>query len=334
MVRIFCASVLLGLVAAGGMAQGDAAGYLQRVSLALGELKMIREDQSYSTEGISNIKQMLPRHESLETDYGAMNVDNAWLHGMLDSYRSETGKRERTQKLEEVTERLRALESHLKRRDASKAEGADVREQMKSILSRPEYKEKPESPITALIKKAKKKIIELIQEIVRRISARVGGSTTAGWILKGLVVAAISGAVFLIVRVGFRKRPGRKPRAKVTVLGEEIDAGTTPADLSSAAFSAARAGDFRTAIRKLYIASLYEFSERGILELEPNATNHDYLNRVSRFAALVAPMRYMTDRFDYVWYGMYPSSSDEFSGYLDQYRNLVAQVRSLPGQSA
>ena len=295
---------------------------------------MIRQDDGYRSEGVANIKQMLPRQESLEVDGSTIRVDNGWLHELLDSYVSENGKRERVQKLDQLTERLKALESHLKRRDAAADQDGNPRDQLKSILSRAEYREKSEGPVNALIKKVRNKLIELLREIYEGIRSRVGGSTTAGWILKGLVVIAISGAVFLIVKAGFRRRVKKKSRAKVTVLGEEIEEGATPAELTAAAFSAARTGDFRTAIRKLYIALLYELGERGIVELEPNTTNHEYLTRVAQVSALAAPMVYLTDRFDYFWYGMYPSSSDDFSNYLDRYREAVARVRGTPGQPA
>ena len=86
-----------------------------------------------------------------------------------------------------------------------------------------------------------------------------------------------------------------------------------------------RPGDFRGAVRKLYISLLYELSERNLIELEPNTTNHEYLAKVSRFQPLVAPMRYLTDRFDYFWYGMFPSSAEDFSTFQARYNEAMDQ---------
>ena len=95
------------------------------------------------------------------------------------------------------------------------------------------------------------------------------------------------------------------------------------------ALAAARAGDFRTAVRKLYVSLLYELGERGLIELEDSATNYEYLKKVSRFNVLVPPMRYLTDRFDYVWYGMFPSTEEEFAAYFSRYQEAMESARTL-----
>ena len=116
------------------------------------------------------------------------------------------------------------------------------------------------------------------------------------------------------------------------MLGEEIDEDMRPSDFADAAIAAARAGDFRTGIRKLYIALLYELSERQLIELDANATNREYLSKVSRFSTLLPAMGYLTDRFDYFWYGMFPSSEQDFSSYLASYREALKQAQTISQQ--
>src|SRR4029078_9574560 len=118
------------------------------------------------------------------------------------------------------------------------------------------------------------------------------------------------------------------------VLGEEISADGTSRELAEAGFAAARAGDFRTAVRKLYVSLLYEMNERNLIELDESATNHEYLRKVSRFGVLAAPMAYLTDRFDHVWYGMFPSSTEEFAVYRSRYEEAMESTRSLSEQAA
>ena len=74
--------------------------------------------------------------------------------------------------------------------------------------------------------------------------------------------------------------------------------------------------------------------ERNLIELEESATNHEYLSKVSRFSRLVGPMRYLTDRFDYVWYGMFPSSEEDFAAYLASYLEAMEGARTLSAQPA
>jgi hypothetical protein len=116
------------------------------------------------------------------------------------------------------------------------------------------------------------------------------------------------------------------------VLGEEIDAGTTPKVLVDAALAAAKSGDFRLAIRKLYVSLLYDLADRGLIELEDSATNRDYLARASSHRPLVQPMRFLTDRFDHVWYGMYPTSEEDFSNCMEHYRQAIQSATALAEQ--
>ena len=136
------------------------------------------------------------------------------------------------------------------------------------------------------------------------------------------------------MRVVRQIKPRKKRARKRTILGEELDAATTPRDLADAAMAAARAGDFRTAIRKLYISLLYDLAERNVIELEDSATNHEYLARLSRFNSLTAPVGYLTDRFDYCWYGMTASSEEEFSTCLARYKEAMERAQSLGPQPA
>ena len=79
---------------------------------------------------------------------------------------------------------------------------------------------------------------------------------------------------------------------------------------------------------------LYELSERNVIELEDSATNHEYLKMVVRFNALAGPMRYMTDRFDNVWYGMFSASEEEFAAYLTRYEEAMERARTMGEQAA
>jgi hypothetical protein len=75
-------------------------------------------------------------------------------------------------------------------------------------------------------------------------------------------------------------------------------------------------------------------SERNLIELEESATNHEYLRKASGLSGLAVPMRYLTDRFDYVWYGMFPSSEDDFAAYFVRYQEAMERARLLGEQAA
>jgi hypothetical protein len=244
------------------------------------------------------------------------------------------GEKERESEiLEEAIDYLQALDRHLidaeenSREDLKKVE---LQERLRVILSDDKYREKRDGPLTALIKKVQNKIKEILSKIFEKISnALYGASLQAGWFFKALVGIAIGAALFLIIRMILKYKRPSKGKKKRTILGEEIEEDAQPSELADAALAAAKAGDFRTGIRKLYIAFLYELSEKGLIELEANATNWEYLTKVSGFSTLIQPMRFLTDRFDYVWYGMFPSSAEDFSAFLAKYREAVSNARAL-----
>lgn len=322
------------LLASPVFGSGDLDDYARRVTLASNEIERIKTQPEYAKDGVDRIKSLLPVSEKIEADDQTVVADNAWLHQLLDKYENLPRSEERLASVEETGNRLRALEDQLERRrseDVSAVEaGGAQREKLREILARSEFNEKGKDPIAELIKKVRRYILELIQDIWNRISGgQFGKSSEVGMVFRVAVILLLAGTLWLVVRMALRIRPVRKVKEKVTVLGEEIDAETTSGDLASAALAAASAGDFRTGVRKLYIALLYELSERGLIELEPQATNREYLRKVSRFNPLAGPMAYLTERFEYFWYGMFPSSNDDFSDYLRRYREAVASARTL-----
>jgi hypothetical protein len=324
--------LLTGLAAAGSALGADLADYRERVWRALEEVDLIKEDLQYGEEGAEYIKASLPLEETVQVDSQNIQVNNLWVHVLVDSFLSGGTPEQRLKKLAELESKLGALDAHLQRTSAEPS--SDPRGRLENILSRPEYKEKEESPIAKLSKAIRRKLIEILTELMQRIFAGVGGTATGSWILKGLMLAAGLTCAYLVARMVMRRRRPKRPREPVSVLGEEIAADVTPASLASAAMAAAGAGEFRTAIRKLYVALLYELSERRLIDIEPDATNRDYLSKLVAFASLAPSMVYLTEKFDYFWYGMYPSSRDDFSSYLEKYREAVASARSLTAQPA
>lgn len=311
--------------------------YENRVARAAEQVERIRTDAAYVEEGIESIKTLLPRAEQVEVKGRTVDVNNTWLHVKLDAYLVEQDNLQKRSMLDEVAGYLRSLDQHLiAAEDISKEalRKAELQERLREILADDKYREKRDGPLTALIKKVKQKISEILVKIRDKIfGALYGAGVEAGWLFKTLVGIAIGAALLLIVRMILKNRGPQKKKKKRTVLGEEIEEDAQPSDLADAAMAAARAGDFRLGVRKLYIAFLYELSEKGLIELEANATNWEYLTKVSRFSTLAQPMRYLTDRFDYFWYGMFPSSATDFESFLSKYKEAVSHAKAINEQT-
>ena len=69
--------------------------------------------------------------------------------------------------------------------------------------------------------------------------------------------------------------------------------------------NAIKTGNYRLAIRYLYLQTLARLSERKLIEINSNKTNYEYVNdvRKHKFANEFASL---TLKYEYVWYGEYP----------------------------
>lgn len=221
---------------------------------------------------------------------------------------------------------------------ASATATEDPRVKVREILNRSQFQPKRENPISTFLKEIWNKIAQVFNDIFqalsRLLSKLLGGGGGGNWLAWIIIFAAIAAALFAVYRIVQRREPRRKRAKKRVVLGEEVDADATARDLADRAMAAAKRGDFRGAMRGLYIALLYEMAERKLIELDDSATNREYLKRVSSFNQLAPAMRYLTDRFDYFWYGMFPSTEADFSTYLARYKEAAAQVEMLGREAA
>ena len=83
------------------------------------------------------------------------------------------------------------------------------------------------------------------------------------------------------------------------------------------------AGDYRTAVRYLYLSSLLLLDERGLLRYNRSQTNREYLRSVAHLPKFAAILREVIDVFDRVWYGY--QTLDEAT--YTQYAARVAELR-------
>jgi hypothetical protein len=341
MPKLIASSVIISLTAAAASGAANLLDYQKRVFRAAEQIERIKSDSEYASEGISYIKKLLPKSEQVEIEGMALKADNTWLHLLLDSYSSERDAQLKRAKLDEVAGRLRALDQHLRSRlDYASLQSRSnqinaERERLRQILARPEFQPKDKSPIAVFIKKLRRRVADALRDLWDQIFGRLYlASSEASWLIKSLVLAILIITLIFSIRLLATIRRSEKHSEKRIVLGEHVETDTRPHDLAESAMAAARAGDFRTAIRRLYIALLCELSERGLITLEMNATNRDYLAMVAQFALLATPMRYLTEKFDHFWYGMFPSTEDDFQQYLSRYLEAAELARKLSSQSA
>lgn len=84
-------------------------------------------------------------------------------------------------------------------------------------------------------------------------------------------------------------------------------------------------GDYRTAVRYLYLSALLLLEERGLIRYDRSQTNREYLRSVAHRPDLARVLRDVIDVFDRVWYGFQPLGREEYETYVAQVETLKQQ---------
>ena len=85
------------------------------------------------------------------------------------------------------------------------------------------------------------------------------------------------------------------------------------------------AGDYRNAVRYLYLASLLRLDERGLLRYDRSRTNREYLRSIDEKPELASNLKDVIDVFDEVWYGYQPLDKSSYEHFVDRVSDLQDQ---------
>lgn len=81
-------------------------------------------------------------------------------------------------------------------------------------------------------------------------------------------------------------------------------------------------GDYRSAIRYLYLSSLLVLDEQGLLRYDRSRTNREYLRSLSSKPELAKPLSDVIDVFDRVWYGYESVDEQTYQSYVGHVEKL------------
>jgi hypothetical protein len=146
-----------------------------------------------------------------------------------------------------------------------------------------------------------------------------GSLSPLGWtmlvigllLVLALVVYAIRGVRQSLVR-------DAKARAEAALEEEHI----TASEALDRAQSQAQTGDYRTAVRYLYLSSLLWLDERKLLRYDRSLTNREYLDQVRGDPGLSEQLAPVVGTFERVWYGQRPIAEQDFLAYEAQIQEL------------
>lgn len=138
------------------------------------------------------------------------------------------------------------------------------------------------------------------------------------WMIAGIGLLLLLGMLIYLLR-GLR---GSWTREAQINDADDPEAHLTANTALQQATILARGGDYRTAVRYLYLSSLLWLDERGMLRYDRTLTNREYLERLSDNAELRLWLVPIVDTFDRVWYGHMALDADSFAAYQQQVDGL------------
>ncbi len=162
------------------------------------------------------------------------------------------------------------------------------------------------------------------QQLVILSSSKVY-STILDYLYYGLMIAAL----LLIIR-GLIKSDrrgllfGRVKTNEIKIVENDEDINNINFDeLISVAIDNKQ---YRLAIRYLFLKSLKLLSEKGLVELRNNKTNHQYISEIKNHQ-ISEVFRNTTSRFEWIWYGDFPVNEDIMKSSQNDFNKLFVLLK-------
>jgi hypothetical protein len=148
---------------------------------------------------------------------------------------------------------------------------------------------------------------------------------TATAIYEGRTLFKIAGALLFALALFFIARSlshNLVREAQLAAEGNESDETLTSKSAFKRAETLSMQGDYRNAIRYLYLSSLLVLDEQGLMRYDRSRTNREYLRSVSSKPELEKPLHDVIDVFDRVWYGFEGVDEQTYQSYVERVDDL------------
>jgi hypothetical protein len=83
---------------------------------------------------------------------------------------------------------------------------------------------------------------------------------------------------------------------------------------------------YKLAVRYLFLKSLKLLSEKGMIELRNNKTNHQYLSEIKN-NQIAEVFRTTTSRFEWIWYGDFPVNEEIVKSSQNDFEKLFVLIK-------
>jgi hypothetical protein len=229
-------------------------------------------------------------------------VDHSWFVAVLRSDEPD---------LAAVSARLAALSRELEAWPIRQP-APDAFEKLTAILARPEFQSQPRVDLSPLLERLSE-LLDFLPDL-----------SAVPWLGSLLLIGTV--VVLAGIVAYFAAGLWGSFAAQAEVDEEGAEAGRLSASQAlDRSREMAKAGDYRTAVRLLYLSTLLMLEERNLLRYDRTLTNREYLRQVAANSSLEGALRPVVDTFDEVWYGQVEPDSVRYEAYAHQ----VDQVREV-----
>ena len=290
--------------------------------------------EKIEAEVFKEAAEFLAKIDTVEVEGKSVPVDNEWLAKKISAYKNaEKGSDRKRSILLEIYERLLAIETKLTELENSTAKPTKDANKRKiaEILRREEY-QKPTGNEESLVQGLIRRFLEWLRGLAPEATPQPASNTgfprlayVLQILLYGLVIAALAFLLYKFAPLIFERlaRNKQSKREARIVLGERLSPAETPHTLFSEAERLAREGNLKAAIRKGYIALLFELSERKVLGLAKHKTNRDYLREVTKKTELHKDMTGLTQNYERHWYGFDTVDEGDWEEFRSGYERAI-----------
>lgn len=239
-------------------------------------------------------------------DGSTATVDNSWLRDALKASEPD---------LPPIASRLGALIDALAL--PTSPTPPDAQERLKTILSRPPFVG-ADAPQDSLLGRILDWLFRQLARLFRPISdASSGSANVIGWLVAGL------GALLLIGGLAYVLLWTRRNLASdVRTTSDDPETRLTSNSAIQQASEMARGGDYRIAVRYMYLSALLWLDERDMLRYDRALTNREYLEHLGDNPELRGRLLPIVETFDRVWYGYASLDAQSFEAYRQQVEAL------------
>lgn len=256
----------------------------------------------------------LPSHKKIIFDDRQLTIDSSWFWEALDKIKREEDGNRRKQLIEELKEGLVTLESEI---GDEAREWVNPKPYLLKILNGMELQRQLRrlcaSPYLLLLI-----ILRWLKELLREWGL-LKIALYSLYLFIPLIMAGI--VVYILKKVKFRTAK----RIEEEIPTEVAKGSKDPNQLRGMAEDYATKGDYRMAIRYLYLTLLLWLDKIGIIDYDSTKTNGEYLRAIQEKVKLYQSFLPLTRLFDEVWYGTEPVN---LPLYQEFYRNYTeAQER-------